>query len=232
VSERLEVATAAGLAPFDAAGTPGALDRLLPGAGAWEVELGFGKGRFLLARAAAHPEHRFLGIELARDYFRLAADRLARRRLANVVLVRGEALALLATALPRGFAAALHVYFPDPWPKSRHQRRRLFSPASVDLLFGALAPGGELDFATDHLDYGLEVRRILAGYPGAQLVELAGGWPDGARTNYEAKYVAAGRPILRLALRAPEPRGPHPEGLRALTAAVAGPEPSAADSGA
>jgi tRNA (guanine-N7-)-methyltransferase len=223
VSEPLELATAAGIGRFAGAGDPGALDGLVAGRGAWEAELGFGKGRFLLARAAAHPERRFLGVELAREYFRLAAGRLARRGLANVALLRGEALAILATALPRAFAAAIHVYFPDPWPKSRHHRRRLFSPASIDLLAGALASGGELCFATDHLDYGAEVRRLLAAYPGAELEEPDAGWPEGPRTNYEAKYVAAGRPILRLVLRVGGARGPHPEALRDLVAAVCGP---------
>jgi tRNA (guanine-N7-)-methyltransferase len=170
-------------------------------------------GRFL-PRAAAEPGRRFLGIELAREYFRLAAGRLVRRRLANLALLRGEALALLATELPRGFASALHVYFPDPWPKSRHQKRRLFSAESVDLLLGAVAPSGALYFATDHLDYGGEVRALLESYPGLAVVERAGGWPEGARTNYEAKFVAAGRPILRLEARIVGALELHPRGER------------------
>ena len=193
-----EVATAAGVRPWTEAGAPRALEQLLAGEGDWEVEIGFGKGRYLLARAAAEPSRRFLGIELAGEYFRLAARRLARRGFANVALVRGEALYLLSAVLPRGFASAVHVYFPDPWPKSRHHRRRLFSTTSLDLLFGALAPGGRLAFATDHLDYGAEVAEILRAAPDLEVREVPGGWPGGPRTNYEAKYVAEGRPILRL----------------------------------
>ena len=198
---RVRIATARGIEPFPDAGEPGALDRLLPGAGQWEVEVGFGKGRFLLARAAARPDLRLLGIEVAGEYFRLAAERLARRRISNAVLVRGEALALLATALPRGFASAVHVYFPDPWPKTRHARRRLFSPASLDLVVGALAPGGKLEFATDFVDYGREVELLLASHPALDVTRVEPGWPDGPRTNYEAKYVAEGRPIVRLEAR-------------------------------
>lgn len=213
------IATRAGIAPFAEAGAPGALDRLLPGAGAWEVELGFGKGRFLLARAAAHRERRFLGVELAGEYFRLVARRLARRKLDNVLLIHGEALALLATALPPRFVETLHIYFPDPWPKTRHARRRLLSPATVDLLFAALAPGGQLQFATDHPAYGAFVERLLAGVPGARVERIEPGWPEGPRTNYEAKYVAEGRPIVRLEARQEGSAGIHPHGLGPLAVA-------------
>jgi tRNA (guanine-N7-)-methyltransferase len=221
VSDRVEVATlAGGIAPWGEGAASPALAELLPGDAPWEIELGFGKGRYLLARAAAEPARRFLGVEVAREYFRLAAGRLLRRRIANLALVRGEALALLATALPRGFAAAVHVYFPDPWPKSRHLKRRLFAPESVDLLFRVLAPQGVLAFATDHLAYGGEVRALLASYPGIEVREIAGGWPEGPRTNYEAKYVAAGRPIVRLEARFVGAVALHPRGERGLLAAV------------
>jgi len=199
VSEPIQLARAGGIEPFRGEGTAATLGRLLAGDGPWELEIGFGKGRFLLAAAAAHPERRFLGIEVAGEYFRLAARRLARRRLANLALLRGDALAILAARLPRGFAAAVHVYFPDPWPKKRHLKRRLFAPATVDVVLGALAPGGRLWFATDFLDYGRDVEALLAAHPGVDVDRLAGDWPEGPRTNYEAKYVAAGRPILRLA---------------------------------
>jgi tRNA (guanine-N7-)-methyltransferase len=215
------VATAAGIAPFADVGAAAALDALPLGGGPWEVELGFGKGRYLLARAAASAQRRFLGVEVAREYFALVARRLARQRLGNVALLHGEALYLLSAVLPRGFAAAVHVYFPDPWPKARHLRRRLFSPASVDLVLGLLAPGGRLSFATDFLDYGEEVAALLARYPGARLTPVAA-WPEGPRTNYEAKYVAEGRPILRLEVELAGPARLHPEGRADVLTAVAG----------
>ncbi len=223
-------ATGRGVGALEFLGRADLLDRLLPGAGPWELEIGFGKGRFLLARAAARPERRFLGIEVAGEYFRLAARRLERRRLANVALLHGEALYLLASGLPRGFAAAVHVYFPDPWPKSRHARRRLFSPASVDLVLAALAPGGRLFFATDFLDYGREVAALLGGCPGLAVTPREEGWPEGPRTNYEAKYVAEGRPILRLEAVATARAGLHPDGVAAVVAAVGG-DPAVPDAG-
>lgn len=188
------------------------LDHLLAG-GPWEVEIGFGKGRYLLARAAELPERRFLGLELASKYYRLASRRAVRRGLRNVVTVRGEALYLLAAALPWGFAKAVHVYFPDPWPKARHHKRRLFDPETVDLVLGLLAPDGELFFATDFLEYGEAVVELLEGFPGFVVERREDPWPDGARTNYEAKYMREGRPILRAVGRfETSSRELHPDG--------------------
>jgi len=219
VRRAIELATAAGRGHFEGTGARDTLDALVPGDGPWEVEIGFGKGHYLLARAAESPERRFLGIEVAGEYFRLVARRLERRRLGNVLLLGGEALALLATRLPSGFAARMHVYFPDPWPKKRHLRRRLLAPGSVDVVLGALAPGGCLEFATDHPDYGAVVRDLLAGQPGVEVAELADGWPGGPRTNYERKYVVEGRPIVRLVVWRRARIEPHPAGLRGLLAA-------------
>jgi tRNA (guanine-N7-)-methyltransferase len=220
------VATAAGERRLVELGAPLPLARLLPGGGEWEVEIGFGKGRFLLGRAAAEPGRRYLGIEVAGEYFRLAARRLRRRGLDNVALVHGEALFVLDAILPRAFASVVHAYFPDPWPKSRHQRRRLFSPASVDLVLGLLAPGGTLCFATDFLDYGEEVASLLAAHPALAVERRDTPWPEGPRTNYEAKYAAEGRPILRLVARLAGTPAPSAAALRDLTAACA---PAAAD---
>jgi tRNA (guanine-N7-)-methyltransferase len=181
------------------------LEELLPGDGPWEVEIGFGKGRFLLQRATVEPEGRFLGIEVARKYYRLARKRMRKQALTNVILIGGEALYLLSVALPAAFASVLHVYFPDPWPKSRHQKRRLFDPDSVDLVIGLLQPGGRLYFATDHLEYGDLVAEILGSHPAVTVKSRQGLWEDGPRTNYEAKYENEKRPILRLeAIRSDE----------------------------
>jgi tRNA (guanine-N7-)-methyltransferase len=186
--------------PSDAVGSAVAarLGAEITRSGPWEVELGFGKGRYLLARAASEPAVRFLGIELVAEFFRLAARRATRRGLANVVLLQAEALYTLDVLLPRAFARAIHVYFPDPWPKARHQKRRLFDVDTLDLLLGALTSGGSLFFASDHLEYAARVEEVLRGHPLLRVELVEGSWPEGPRTNYEAKYVAAGRPIRRL----------------------------------
>jgi tRNA (guanine-N7-)-methyltransferase len=198
------------------------LDTLVPGAGEWEVEIGVGKGRYLLRRAAEEPEGRFVGVEVAPSYHRLVVERARKRGLRNVLAVRGEAQAVLSTVLPRGFARAVHVYFPDPWPKSRHERRRLFDAESVDLVLGLLHPGGTLWFASDFPAYGEAVEALLAAHPRARVRRLPGGWPEGPRTNYEAKYVTEGRPILRLEVSWRGGEGAsalHPAGVAGVLAA-------------
>lgn len=197
----VQVSTARGDLGLADLGAPLPLDTLVPPpapGSPWEVEIGFGKGRYLLRRCQESPERRFLGIELVGEYQRLFVDRARRRNVTNWVALRGEAQYLASTVLPAGFADVLHIYFPDPWPKSRHHKRRLFDPESVDLVLGLLRPGGRLEFATDFLEYGELVAELLEGYPGLRVARRGRPWDDGARTNYEAKYELEGRPILRL----------------------------------
>jgi tRNA (guanine-N7-)-methyltransferase len=219
------VSVLAGSRPLGEVGAPLPLDRLMPGGGAWEVELGFGKGRYLLARADADRRRRFLGIEMVGKYERMFVRRARRRGLDNWLSLRGEALFLLCTALPAGFADVLHVYFPDPWPKARHHKRRLFDPETVDLVLGLLRPGGRLCFATDFLDYGELVCEILAAHPAVRFERRDDGWPEGPRTNYEAKYVQEGRPILRLEGTVDyDPARPfplHPQAVASVVSAAA-----------
>jgi tRNA (guanine-N7-)-methyltransferase len=204
-------------------GAPLALEMLLPGEGEWEIEIGFGKGRYLLRRAEDQSQRRFMGIEMAAPYYRLARRRLQRKSLTNLALVRGEALFVLAAVLPAGFASAVHVYFPDPWPKARHHKRRLFDPETVDLVLGLLRPGGQLFFATDHLDYGSTVQGILESHPATEVSVQQGVWPNGARTNYEVKYETERRPILRLQVTWRPGAGQiplHPLGASGIVAAT------------
>lgn len=188
------------------------LDALVPGDGPWEIELGFGKGRYLLRRAQEDPARRFLGVEIVSKYFRLLEGRAARRGLTNLVTVRGEALYLLSAAMPRHFADVVHVYFPDPWPKVRHQKRRLFDPTTVDLVANLLAPGGRLLFASDFLEYGEQVVSLLESFPGLEVQRHEEPWPEGPRTNYEAKFMHEGRPIVRLTATRRHDLELHPDG--------------------
>jgi tRNA (guanine-N7-)-methyltransferase len=196
------------------------LDELVPGSGDWEVEIGFGKGRYLLRRCQEDPESRFLGVEVASEYWKMLVDRARRRKLRNWIALRGDALALISSVLPHGFAAAVHVYFPDPWPKSRHHKRRLFDPETVDLVLSLLRPGGRLLFATDFLEYGAVVQEILESYPGLDVMRRDRVWDEGPRTNYEAKYIVEGRPILRLeATLKPGAAALHPQGAHGVLVA-------------
>lgn len=218
-----KISTLAGDATLAGFAVPLPLDELVPGGGEWEVELGFGKGKYLLQRCQGDPGRRFLGIEVASEYHGVFVERARRRELANWIALRGDALYLLSAALPAGFASVLHVYFPDPWPKSRHHKRRMFDPQTVDLVLGLLRPGGRVCFATDFLAYGELVLEILEGYPGLEIERRALPWDEGPRTHYEGKYILEGRAILRVegVLHRTGERTPlHPAGVTALLAAT------------
>ncbi len=214
------LATAEGERPLAGQPAPLPLDELVAGPGEWEVEIGFGKGKYLLRRCLESPERRFLGIELVTEYFRRFTGRAHRRGARNWVALRGDALYLLSAVLPPGFASVVHVYFPDPWPKSRHHKRRLFDPETVDLVLGLLAEGGRLSFATDFLDYGGLVVELLESHPRLVVERRDRPWDEGPRTHYEAKYVAEGRPILRLEATLGSQPALHPRGAARVLAAT------------
>ena len=161
-----------------------------------EIEIGSGKGTFLVEAAGARPDHRFLSIEWALPYAEHLADRVRRRGLENVRVARADAARFLAEHVPAGSVRVLHVYFPDPWPKKRHHKRRLLQPGFIEAVAEALEPGGELRFVSDHAEYFEEARSALAANPDlAEAPVLEEEMTD--LTNYERKYRAEGRPIHR-----------------------------------
>jgi tRNA (guanine-N7-)-methyltransferase len=114
-----------------------------------EVEVGSGKGLFLESAATANPQHDFLGIEIAAKYARFAAARLAKRQLQNAVMVHGDAQRLFKDLFPGASLAAVHVYFPDPWWKKRHQKRRVVNKQFLGYVVRTLDSGGLLHYWTD-----------------------------------------------------------------------------------
>lgn len=137
------------LKTWDELPRPWAADQLFGRDAPLEVEVGSGKGLFLQSAAAAAPDHNFLGIEIAIKYARFAAARLVKRELTNAVVVHGDAQRLFGELLPDDSLAAVHVYFPDPWWKKRHHKRRVMNERSVRDVERTLAAGGTLHFWTD-----------------------------------------------------------------------------------
>ncbi len=162
------------------------------------VEIGFGRGEFLRQLAESSPETCFLGIEYSFKRVLKMARRLARTPLVNVRLLEAPAERVVAELVPRDSVAAFWINFPDPWPKKRHHRRRLVTPASVHELATRLVQGGELQLATDHVEYAEQIDACLAGEP---LLENRFA-PDRFRrevpgrlpTAYELEWRAEGRP--------------------------------------
>lgn len=118
-----------------------------------EIEVGSGKGLFLQNVAQAMPERNFLGVEVSLKYARFTAARLAKREISNAISVHGDGLKLFREQVPDVSLAAVHVYFPDPWWKARHRRRRVLNEAFLADVVRTLKPQGRLHFWTDVKEY-------------------------------------------------------------------------------
>ena len=155
-----------------------------------EIEIGSGKGAFLLRRAAARPEINLLGIEWVRTYALYAADRAFRAGLGNVRLLCADAEQVIKAALSDQSVWRLHIYFPDPWPKRRQQRRRLIKPDFAAHARRVLRLGGWLGVVTDHADYFEQIRRVVLGTPGMMILPFVSDDPAQGvvGTNFERKY--------------------------------------------
>jgi tRNA (guanine-N7-)-methyltransferase len=170
-----------------------------------ELEIGSGKGGFLLNRARALPQRGFLGVEWANQFFRYAADRMVRWSVPNVRMMRTDASHLVRHHLPPASLEMIHIYHPDPWPKTRHHKRRLIQEPLVAALAGVLKPGGRLALQTDHAEYFAQMQRVVGAEPHFTPVAFdvpeAGVVEGQVKTNFEIKYLREGRPIYQLAVR-------------------------------
>jgi tRNA (guanine-N7-)-methyltransferase len=163
-----------------------------------EIELGAGTGDFIIARAAEFPERNFLAIESSGVVARLLAVRCGRAELRNLRVVRMDGRTLVNLMIGHESVSAYHVYFPDPWPKERHHKRRLFTPYLVANLQRTLAPGGALYVATDVGDYAGEIFAMLDA---TALVCSAEQVPGCAKTAFGRKFAASGKAIHARAYR-------------------------------
>lgn len=115
-----------------------------------ELEIGCGKGTFLLEAARRAPGTRFLGIEWAREFYLYTADRVRRAGLANVRVLHADASEFLRWRCPDGCLGVVHLYFSDPWPKAKHHKNRVVQHRFLAEVWRTLVPGGELRVVTDH----------------------------------------------------------------------------------
>jgi tRNA (guanine-N7-)-methyltransferase len=166
-----------------------------------ELEVGSGKGLFLANAGMEHADRNYLGVELSRKYAAKAAERVAKRKLHNVRIVAGDARRLLREFVPVASLSAVHIYFPDPWWKKRHKKRRVFCSEFVADVARVLRPGGEFCFSTDVEEY-FGVMQELMGTR-AEFRTQAPEEPKAPEhdldylTNFERKYRIEGRAIFR-----------------------------------
>ncbi len=165
-----------------------------------ELEVGFGKGTFLVAAAQANPDINYLGIEIDRGLELYVANRIMKRSLTSVRLIKGDARFVLRDYLPPGSLQAIHVYFPDPWWKKRHKKRRVFTAEFAVQCERVLCMNGRLYLATDVEEYFGVMTELLKqntnlqpGDPHTDLLEL--------QTNFERKALERSSPVWRAAYR-------------------------------
>lgn len=170
-----------------------------------EIEVGFGKGLFLVTAGQANPGTNYLGIEIVRKYQLFTATRLAKRHLRNVRVASTDARPFLRDRVASGSVQAVHCYFPDPWWKTRHHKRRVFTPEFAQQCQRILRPGGFLLVVTDVADYAQMVRETVAAhtsFPEAEPIPEHQPEHDmDYLTNFERKFRQEGRPIHRMRFR-------------------------------
>ncbi len=171
------------------------------------LEIGFGMGETTAAIATTQPDIDFLGVEMHLPGVGALLRRIDERGLANVRVLRHDAVEVVATMIAPAALAGIHVFFPDPWPKKRHHKRRLLQPAFVHELALRLAPGGYLHVATDWEDYAQEILVTLASEP--LLENTAADYaPRPAYrplTKFEARGLRLGHRVCDLVFRRPNP---------------------------
>lgn len=163
----------------------------------FEIEIGMGKGSFLVPYSKLHPEINLLGIEWTFPIALAALERLRRQGGENAKILVGDAPFFLRDRLPRHCADAIHIYFPDPWPKEKARKRRIMQPEFLEILKGCAKPGATLYWGTDHEEYNTSTLELLDATVGFTCQVREAGPTDGLRTNFESKYLKEGRPIFR-----------------------------------
>lgn len=163
-----------------------------------EIDVGCGKGRFLLSRSAQNPDINFLGIDRMLRRIRKVDRKVLRHELTNVRLLRIEAYYGISYLIPASCVSTYYIFFPDPWPKKRHSAHRLFDVPFMDALCRTMKPAAMLHFATDHLPYFDEVSALLQA--DKRFIEETPFMPtDDERTDFELMFIE--KPIGRCSFR-------------------------------
>jgi tRNA (guanine-N7-)-methyltransferase len=171
-----------------------------------EIEIGCGKGRFIIQSAMENPGLNYLGIEVSNKYFQILKQRALNSSAKNIRLHKGEAGCFIEDYIPDCSVKAYHVYFPDPWPKRRHHKRRLVNADFIARVEMSLIQGGNILFATDFKDYFRQIVEVSRAWKGLEeiycnVISPSEVNPEEAVTNYERKYLLQGRQIYKAGYR-------------------------------
>jgi tRNA (guanine-N7-)-methyltransferase len=155
------------------------------------AEIGFGMGETTAAIAAEHPEQDYLGIEVHTPGVGSLLKQIEERALTNIRIVQHDAAEVLRDMVPSGSLAGVHIFFPDPWPKKRHHKRRLLQPAFAELVADRIRPGGYLHVATDWQDYAQQAFAVIDALP--DMTNTAEGFVPRPESRPETKFERRGR---------------------------------------
>jgi len=185
---------------------PGPLGDMFPRPLPLEVEIGSGKGRFLLGRAGTMPERNFVGFDYVWKFLKIGWQRVQKRDMDNILFFKAEASEVVTHLLPENSVSIFHIYFPDPWHKKRHNKRRLLTPQFFQLIHSRLVDGGLMEIATDNFDYLIYLKSAL--------IEAGDDLWSRQResrnerimnpelcTNFELKYAEEGRELYYLEMQ-------------------------------
>jgi tRNA (guanine-N7-)-methyltransferase len=166
-----------------------------------EIEIGFGKGAFLVEQSSSNPNKNYLGIEKEKKYCYYTALRLSKRKVTNCKLLIADASKLMAKFIPSNCIETIHAYFPDPWWKNRHHKRRIISQDFLKSITRTLAPGGKFKLATDVSDYYFRTLNLIELTSSLCLVlakhEISRP-ANSSMTNFEKKAFDQGNSVYRL----------------------------------
>ncbi|HOW58251.1 MAG TPA: tRNA (guanosine(46)-N7)-methyltransferase TrmB [Candidatus Omnitrophota bacterium] len=170
-----------------------------------EIEIGCGKGKFLMRRAEENPGINFIGIDRVEKWMKRRKQQSEKKVISNIRFMKAEARGFLTDAIPQTSVSVFHIYFPDPWPKRRHHGRRVINTDFLRLLHARLKVGGLIEIATDDEEYFMAIKKSIAA-----AMEL---WDnvretrnerilDGMnKTNYEMKWESQGKPLFYMELK-------------------------------
>lgn len=175
---------------------------IIPSGQALEIEIGCGTAKFLIARAEKQPEISFIGIDRIRKWMKTGKQRIEKRDLRNIRFIQAEAREFLEEFVALSSVSRFYIYFPDPWPKRRHRKRRLVNLRFLKMLIERLVPSGRIYFATDDVDYFSEVKNLAQahavswGQVRESMNQRLG--EEMTLTNYESKFKNQGKNLYYL----------------------------------